>query len=139
MISYIKIFGPPVLKAIRALELIAVSMPEVRILDTIILRGLPEAINRDVGASPTQRAGHGSLGLYPGGRVRRYFSSHDIAIPVERTRSIVSNAGERLGDYDFFFEWVQEPTMEQLFNLIEKIDAALAPLGCWYRITSKNA
>ena len=139
MISYIKIFGPPVLKAIRALELIAVSMPEVRILDTIILRGLPEAISRDVGASPTQRAGHGSLGLYPGGRVRRYFSSHDIAVPVERTRSIVSNAGERLGDYDFFFEWVQEPTMEQLFNLIERIDAALAPLGCWYRITSKNA
>jgi len=139
MISYIKIFGPPVLKAIRALELIAVSMPEVRILDTIILRGLPEAISRDVGASPTQRAGHGSLGLYPGGRVRRYFSSHDIAVPVERTRSIVSNAGERLGDYDFFFEWVQEPTMKQLFNLIERIDAALAPLGCWYRITSKNA
>jgi len=139
MISYIKIFGPPVLKAIRALELIAVSMPEVRILNTIILRGLPEAISRDVGASPTQRAGHGALGLYPGGRVRRYFSSHDIAIPVERTRSIVSNAGERLGDYDFFFEWVQEPTMEQLFNLIERIDAALAPLGCWYRITSKNA
>ena len=139
MISYIKIFGPPVLKAIRALELIAVSMPEVRILDTIILRGLPEAISRDVGASPTQRAGHGSLGLYPGGRVRRYFSSHDIAVPVERTKNIVSNAGERLGDYDFFFEWVQEPTMEQLFNLIERIDAALAPLGCWYRITSKNA
>jgi len=139
MISYIKIFGPPVLKAIRALELIAVSMPEVRILDTIILRGLPEAISRDVGASPTQRGGHGSLGLYPGGRVRRYFSSHDIAVPVERTKSIVSNAGERLGDYDFFFEWVQEPTMEQLFDLIERIDAALAPLGCWYRITTKNA
>ncbi len=139
MISYIKIFGPPVLKAIRALELIAVSMPEVRILDTIILRGLPEAISRDVGVSPTQRAGHGSLGLYPGGWVGRYFSSHDIAIPVDRTKSIVSNAGERLGDYDFFFEWVQEPTMEQLFDLIERIDAALAPLGCWYRITSKNA
>ncbi len=139
MISYVKIFGPPVLKAVRALELIAVSMPEVQMIDTIIVQGLPDTISRDVGASPTQRAGHGSLGLYPGGTVRRYSSSHDIAVPVERTMSIVSNAGERLGDYDFFFEWIQEPTMEQLFDLIERIDAALAPLGCWYRITTKNA
>jgi hypothetical protein len=71
MITYLKIFGPPVLKAIRALELIAVSMPEVRIMDTIIVQGLPKTISRDVGASPTQRAGRGSLGLYPGGGVRR--------------------------------------------------------------------
>jgi hypothetical protein len=139
MMTFIKIFGPPVLKAIRALELIAVSMPEVRIMDTIIVQGLPKAMSRDVGVSQTQRAGRGSLGLYPGGRVRRYFSSHDIAVPVERTRSIVSDAGESLGDYDFFFEWVQEPTMEQVFDLIERIDAALAPLGCWYKITTKNA
>jgi hypothetical protein len=48
MITFIKIFGPPVLKAIRALELIAVSMPEVRIMDTIIVQGLPKAMSRDV-------------------------------------------------------------------------------------------
>ena len=58
---------------------------------------------------------------------------------MERTRSIVSNAGERLGDYEFFFEWVQEPTVKQLFDLIEKIDAVLGPLGCRYRKTTKNA
>ena len=139
MITFLKIFGPPVLKAIRALELIAVSMPEVRIMDTIIVQGISKDISRDVGVSQTQRAGRGSLGLYPGGSVRRYFTSHDIAVPVERTRSIVSNAGESLGDYDFFFEWVQEPTMEQVFDLIERIDVALAPLGCWYKITTKNA
>ena len=138
MITFIKIFGPPVLKAIRALEHIAVNMPEVRIMDTIIVQGLPKTMSRDVGVSPTQRAGRGSLGLYPGGAVRRYFSSHDVAVPVERTRSIVSNAGERLGDHDFFFVWVQEPTSELLFDLIERIDSALAPLGCWYKITTKN-
>ncbi len=58
---------------------------------------------------------------------------------MERIRSIVSNAGESIGDYDFFFEWVQEPSMEQVFDLLERIDVALAPLGCWYRITTKSA
>ena len=36
MKSYIKIYGPPVLKAIKALETIAVDMPEVCIWNTII-------------------------------------------------------------------------------------------------------
>ncbi|MBA7600872.1 hypothetical protein ES703_07935 [subsurface metagenome] len=139
MRTFIKVFGPPVLKAIRALELIAGSMPEVQIKDTIIVQGLPPTMSRDVGVSQTQRAGRGSLGLYPGGGVRRLPTSHDIAIPVERTRSIVSNAGESIGDYDFFFKWVQEPTQEQLFDLIDRIDVALAPMGCWYRITNTNA
>ena len=139
MRTFIKVFGPPVLKAIRALELIAGSMPEVQIKDTIIVQGLPPTMSRDVGVSQTQRAGRGSLGLYPGGGVRRLPTSHDVAIPVERTRSIVSNAGESIGDYDFFFEWVQEPTMEQVFDLLERIDVALTPLGCWYRITTKSA
>ena len=139
MRTFIKIFGPPVLKAIRTLELIAVSMPEVQTKDTIIVQGLPKTMSRDVGVSQTQRAGRGSLGMYPGGGVRRHPTSPDIAVPVERTRSIVSNAGESIGDYDFFFEWVQEPTMEQVFDLLERIDVALAPLGCWYRITTKSA
>ncbi len=58
---------------------------------------------------------------------------------MEKTRSIDSNAGERRGDYEFFFEGVQKPIIEQLFDLIEKIDAVLGPLGCRYRITTKNA
>ena len=36
MISYIKIYGPPLLKAIKALEKIAVDMPEVCIMDNQI-------------------------------------------------------------------------------------------------------
>ena len=137
MISSIKIFGPPILKAIRALELIAVSMPEIQTKDTIIVEGLPKTMSRDVGISQTHRAGSGSLGLYPGGGVRRHFTSHDQAISVERTKSIVSDAGESIGDYDFF-EWVQKPTIEQVYDLIERIDVALAPLGCWYRITTTS-
>jgi len=139
MKSYIKIFGPPILKAIRALELIAVDMPEVRIMDTIMLQGMPASIARDVGASTVKARGTGSLGLYPGGSVRRYFSSPDLVVPVERIVSLISDAGESLGDYDFFYEWAQEPTQVQLVELINRIETALTPLGCKYRITTKNA
>jgi hypothetical protein len=138
MRSYIKIIGPPILKALRELELIAIDMPEVRVIDTIIVQGMPESLSRDVGASEHQPRGVGSLGLYPGGNVRRYFSSPDIATPVERTMSIISDAGESFGDFDFFFEWVQEPTQIQLIELINRIDTALTPLGCKYRITTKK-
>ena len=37
MKSFIKIYGPPVLKAIRELERIAIDMPEVCIIDTVIV------------------------------------------------------------------------------------------------------
>ena len=126
------------MKAIRALELIAVSMPEIQTKDIIIVEGLPKTMSRDVGISLTHRAGSGSLGLYPGGVVRRHFTSHNRSISVERTKSVVGDAGESIGDYDFFFEWVQEPTMEQVYDLIERIDVVLAPLGCWYRITTTS-
>ncbi len=42
MKSYIRIYGPPLLKAIRALEKIAVNMPEVCIMDTMIESSMPQ-------------------------------------------------------------------------------------------------
>ncbi len=36
MKSYIKIYGPPLLKAIKRLETVAVGFPEVCIMDTVI-------------------------------------------------------------------------------------------------------
>jgi len=138
MRSYVKIVGPPILKAIRELELIAIDMPEVTVIDTIIVQGMPESLSRDVGASTHQPRSVGSLGLYPGGTVRRSSVSSDIVTPVERNLSIISDAGESLGDYDFFYEWVQEPTQEQLFELINRIETALIPLGCKYRIATKK-
>ncbi|UCH57675.1 MAG: hypothetical protein JSV18_01805 [Candidatus Bathyarchaeota archaeon] len=114
--SYIKIIGPPVLKAIRALEKVAVSMPEVRIMDTIISREIPKSLARDVGG---------------------YFSSAGVTIPVERAVNIISDSGESLGDYDFFFEWLEPPSVEEFHGFMEKLDEALAPLGCNYTITTK--
>ncbi len=115
--SYIKIYGPPVLKAIKELEKVAIDMPEVCIMDTIINQ-----------TPPTFDTLEGTM---------NYFGALG-EIQVERCDKIISKSGERLGEYDFYFEWFTEPTMEQLNSLIEKIDEALEPIGVKYTITTKK-
>lgn len=117
MKSYIKIYGPPTLKSIRALEKLAVDMPEVCIMDTII--------------SQSETQFDEMTGIID------YFGSLPIEISVERCGNIISKSGELLGENDFYFEWFTDPTMDQLNDLIEKIDEALTPLGCKYTITTK--
>ena len=121
--SFIKIYGPPVLKAIRELEKVAVDMPEVCIMDTIIA-GVPDYSNTFNDPTTTYDYFNASLG--PG------------EVEKERCGTIISKSGERLGEFDFFFEWFTEPTTEQLNELIEKIDEAFTPLGCNYTITTKK-
>jgi len=119
--SFIKIYGPPMVKAIRELEKIAVNMPEVCIMDSMI-SGVPDYVNNF--SNP--------------GFTTQYFESIPTRIEHKRCGTIISKSGERLGEYDFFFEWFTEPSMEQLNSLIEKIDEALEPLGCRYTITTNK-
>jgi len=115
--SYLKIYGPPLLKAIRELEKVAIGMPQVCIMDTIIETSTPSF------ETPT--------GAYD------YFSSVG-RITRERCDKIISKSGEMLGEHDFYFEWFKDPTQKDINDLIEKIDNALTPLGCRYTITTKK-
>jgi hypothetical protein len=115
MKSYITVYGPPLLKALKALGKVAVDFPEVCIMDTVIAAG-------------------GPLLNTPDGIID-YLGAPDIT--VERCGTIISDSGEALGDYDFFFEWFADPTMDQLNDLIGKVDKALKPLKCMYTITTK--
>ncbi len=121
MKSYIKLYGPPVLKAIKTLEKLAIDMPEVCIMDTL-LDMLPI----------TETAEEDTQSTY------QYFSTLPSTISWERCGKIISKSKEELGEYDFCFEWFTPPTVEQLNQLIGKMDEALAPLGCKYTITSKK-
>ncbi len=58
-------------------------------------------------------------------------------VSEERCENIISKSGEKLGDHDFFFEWFKKPNMNELNELIKKIDTALKPLGTQYTITTK--
>jgi len=116
MKSYIKIYGPPLMKAVRALEKTAVDMPEYCIMDTFIAQG---------GSQFDTKEG-----------IVNYFGGVG-EVTVERCESIISKSREALGEYDFFFEWFTDPDMGQLNELIERIDESLKPLGVRYTITTE--
>jgi hypothetical protein len=114
MKSYIKIYGPPVMEAIKALEKIAIDMPEVCIMDT------------DLAISPPME----------GEPLANYFGGLGL-ISEERCGTIISESRESLGEYDFFFEWFKKPTMDQLHMLMDAVDEALSEVGVRYTITTK--
>ena len=120
-ISYVRLYGPPIMKAIRELEKLAVDMPETCIMDTIL-------------ANAPQLNSY----LNDPGATMEYFSSIPIDVKVERCGTIISKSGDLLGEYDFFFEWFTKPTQSQVNDLIKVIDEKLAPLGCRYTLTTKR-
>jgi len=115
MKSFIKIYGPPILKAIKELQKIAIDTPEVCIMDTVITQDLPRFDSLE-----------GTMD---------FFGATNIS--EERCDNIISKSSESLGEYDFYYEWFTDPSMDQLNDLIGKIDEAMTPLGCKYTITTK--
>ena len=129
MRSYIKLYGPPILEAVRTLEKIAIDMPDVCIMDYVIAHNISksEAKELDVSEVSTERGfAYGS-----------FLERTGVVLPVERRHNIFSKHGKKLGEYDFFFEWFERPEISQVDELIRKIDAALKPLGCRYTIITK--
>ena len=51
MRSYIRIYGPPILEAIKELEKLAVDMPEVRVMDQFIQKDLSPKLATEIGGS----------------------------------------------------------------------------------------
>jgi hypothetical protein len=130
MKSYIKIIGPPHVSALKELEKLSVDMPEVCIMDTFFSSSIPPSLAEDVGG----RRVEAPRTIWVG----NYFRSQGVEITKERCQNIISESGEMLGEYDFYFEWFQEPSMGQLEDLIGRIDEALKPLGCLYKIVTKK-
>ena len=127
MRSFIKLMGPPLGKAISELEKIAIDIPQVCIMDEAILHGIPRELAGDVGESIKYTE-----------HVERFFIQRTgIAVETERCSRIISKSGRELGEFDFYFEWFKKPTLDELQNLIEKIDDTLASIGVLYTITTK--
>lgn len=125
--SYIKIYGPPVLKSLKALVKVAADMSK------------KTAIHYHSVLEPT-------MPVYPASDFGRYGlrliepgvpSETDLEIPEEERLKLISRSGDTIGEYDFFFEWVEHPTKQQVQELIGMIDEALADCGCRYSITTR--
>ena len=117
--SYIKVYGPPILEAIKALEAVAVDMSKATSLK-FSHRCLPY---------PSQSSTR-HWDAYVKNMERTYVDCYE---PVR----LISEAHQQLGEYDFFYDWDKEPNMEQVEDLLGKIDEALGGLGCYYTINTK--
>jgi hypothetical protein len=127
MRTYVKIYGPPILKTIKALEQVVLDIPEVCIMS------MPLSMTIQMSSQTTGGGGPGWP--FSSEVVRRIFGANDL--PQERCETIISKSSQSLGEYDFFFEWFQKPTVDQIKELIEKIDEAVKPLGSLYTVTTK--
>lgn len=117
LITYVKIIGPPLLKAIKALEKMAINQEQVCILDTMLFYDLP------------------TRGMH---QTANYFKEVG-PISQERCDSIISKSGMSLGGNDFYFEWFKEPSNKEFTEFIQEIDTTLKPVGVRYSITSRGA
>lgn len=100
-------------------------------------KGFSPHIARDIGLEP-QRGFKTDIPRYDSAGLMEYFRSSGVFVTEERCESIISESGQALGKYDFFFEWLEKPSMSQLRCLIVKIDEALADVGCLYSINTKK-
>lgn len=129
--SYIKIYGPPIYDAIKALEKLAFDNPKVCIMDTILVNAYPSVLpsqSMDVDAQ-VQTDSMANVAINYFGGVKE--------ISYERCANIISKSGEELGDYDFYFEWFRTPTHNELSDFIKKVDETIKNVGCIYTITTK--
>jgi len=120
--TYVRIYGPPLLKAMKALEGVAVEMSkssEVKFSHKCV--PYPSRMQSD----------------------RRDWESYLKSLQNTYTecyepQKIISDASMTLGEYDFMFEWAEKkPSMKQVQNLITEVDKSLAPLGVLYTMTTK--
>jgi len=117
MKTYVKIHGPPLMEALNELQKIAGDMP--KITHYHFLAGYAGA----------------PVGLGMVGENYPYPRAPDVGEKV--THPLISKSGHTLGDHDFFFEWKDDPTWDEMRELISKIDKAFSKLGCKYTLTTK--
>ena len=131
MKSYIKIYGPPINEAIKALRKVAVGFPEVCVMDPAL--GASLGIGTFTGPGGVS-AGPGAFDS-PDGVMELFGGPGEIS--EERCNTIISKSGESVGEYDFYFEWFKKPNVNQIEDLIAQIDEALSPVGVKYTMTTK--
>jgi len=119
--TYVRIFGPPLLKAIKALEGVAVDMSKA-----IEIKFSHKCVPYPTRLQSDKR----DWNNYLKNLKNTYTDCYE-------PQKIISDASITLGEYDFMFEWTEKPTMKKIQGLIERIDGALGDLGVYYSLTTE--
>ena len=140
MKTYVKIYGPPLGEGLEELQRIATEIPKVAHYH--MLAGYDGAPPYPISQIPTVETGT-SLGepriqYPPTPTPAETLTPSSEGLPATKAvHPAVSKSGYTLGEYDFFFEWSEEPSWQQMRDLISRIDQAFAKLGCKYTLTTK--
>lgn len=119
--SYVRIYGPPLLKAIKALEGVAVTMStktEVKFSHKCV--PYPTRMQSD----------KNDWNAYLQNMKKTYTDCYE-------PEKIISDASMTMGDYDFVFDWTSKPSITQIEDLIARVDAALEKVGVMYTLTTE--
>lgn len=116
MKTYVKIYGPPIVEALKALEDVAREFAKKH---------------------PGIKYFH-YLSAYRTA-VPPFKPIEDVTElrVIDFEDKLLSKSGWSLGEYDFYFEWERKPTFEELKELIGLIDKALAKVNCEYIVVTK--
>ncbi len=119
--SFVRVYGPPLVKAISALEAVAVELSKTTEV---------KFSHKCLPYPSRMQSNTNDWDAYLKNMKKIYVDCYE---PVK----IISEAQSMLGEYDFFYEWAKEPTMKQVEDLLGKIDEAFDGLGCYYTLTTK--
>ncbi|MCW4051562.1 MAG: hypothetical protein NWE89_17720 [Candidatus Bathyarchaeota archaeon] len=119
--TYVRIYGPPLMKAIKSLEGVAVEMS----------KAVEVKFSHKCIPYPTRmQSDKNDWNNYLKQMKNTYRDCYE-------PQKIISDASMTLGDYDFVFEWTEKPGMKKVQNLIKKIDDALTGVGVHYTMTTE--
>ena len=138
MKSYVKLLGPSIIEALHVLETITIEYPKVCMMSRAIIDNIPPHLGNDIGIMTSSRLPSNDppkLGLTDW--VMSYTRYRGLTVSHERCMTLISKEGSDLGEYDFFYEWLEEPSYEHITELIAKIDTKLSPTGCMYTLITK--
>jgi hypothetical protein len=119
--SYIRIYGPPLLKSIRILEGVAVEISNKTEI---------KFSHKCVPYPTRMQSDRNDWNAYLKNMQNTYRDCYE-------PEKIISDASMTLGDYDFVFEWTSKPSIVQVEDLIANVDAALSDVGVLYTITTE--
>ena len=120
--TYVKVEGENVEIIVQNLARIAVDTPDICVWDENMLH---------------QGWLYPAEGMPVDAGISDYFGMNKDDFDEECDRIIAVSEAE-LGKDNIYFEWLIEPTNEQLLGLMKQIDAIIKPFGNKYTITNRE-
>jgi len=115
------LYGPPLMKALKALEGVAVEMSKTREV---------KFSHKCIPYPTRTQTDSRDWDTYLKNLKNTYVDCYE-------PQKIISDAKQLMGEEDFMFEWTEKPSMKQVEDLIGRIDEALAGMGALYTLKTE--